>query len=90
MFWERETKIRGYLAVFLRELAHLVGDFRSDDLRNGFAVDYGGHLIGEGLRGFYYSYHLANCGYDLLLYVYYNFYSTNHITHAHARVKNNT
>lgn len=47
MFWERETKIRGYLAVFLRELAHLVGDFRSDDLRNGFAVDYGGHLIGE-------------------------------------------
>lgn len=37
-----------YLAVFLREETDLVGDFRSDCLCHGFAVDYGGHLIGEG------------------------------------------
>jgi len=43
-----ETKIRAYLAVFLREEAHLIGDFRSDGLRHGLAVDYGGHLIGGG------------------------------------------
>jgi hypothetical protein len=51
IYREREDENWGnitYLAVFLREETDLFGDFRSDSLCDGFAVDYGGHLIGEG------------------------------------------
>ena len=49
-WFEREEK--SYLAILLRQNADFVGDFRSNDLGNDFAIDYSGHVIeGEYKRG---------------------------------------